>query len=171
MQEYQARLRKLSAIAVESIAVPLANEMLANIKNRIVLDGKKTDEGQIGQYSTKSAYFGRQAFDKQSAFKPQKNRKTMFIPDGYKGLRQIQGKPTQFINENYTGSTLATYQQTNGNGVILQGFTTEKSSLIRKGQEAKRGKIFSPSADELKLYNTEFAKGVQEVQVKILRGV
>lgn len=177
MQDYQQRLRQLSTIAVESVAVPLANEMLAEVKNRIVLDGKGSNNAPIGQYSTKSAYFGREAFDKQGAFKPQgkfgarKDAKTMYIPTGYKGLRDVQGKPSDKINENYTGSTLAAYQQAQGEGFIVQGFTTQKSSLIRHGQELKRGDIFKPTKEELTTYNTGFSKGIQDLQVKILKGV
>lgn len=214
MQDYQQRLRQLSTIAVESVAVPLANEMLAEVKNRIVLDGKKSDNTQIGQYSVKSAYFEKKVFDKQSAFKPTgkkesilystvnintgkvkspkrrtitsfgekiyskgekgfqyDERMTMFLAGGYKELRLIQGKPIDKINENYTGSTLAAYQQAQGEGFIVQGFTTQKSSLIRHGQELKRGDIFKPTKEELATYNTEFSKGIQDLQVKILKGV
>lgn len=52
-----------------SAYLPAVNELLAEVKNRISVDGKNTAGGSIGQYSTKSAYFTKKQFTKQSAFK------------------------------------------------------------------------------------------------------
>lgn len=177
LEVYISKMRELANIAVERVVVPAANEMLAKVKNRIALDGKNTQGAQIGQYSTRSAYFGIEQFDKKSSFKPQgkggknKQAKTMYLGGGYSELRQIQGKPVDKMNMNYTGSTLAHYQQTSDERQVLQGFTTEKSALIRQGQEKKRGNIFAPTKEEIAAFNVNVRNEVENLQTKILTSV
>lgn len=174
MQEYYGKLQGLLEDASLKIAqkatVPAANEMLAEVKNRIVRDGKKSDDSEIGNYSTKSAYFGREAFDKKSSFKPQgkgnkpkADRKTMYLPQGYKQLRDIQGKPSDKVSVNYTGSTMNAYQQQATETEVVQGFTTQQASKVRKGQEAKRGTIYSPTQQELQQYKDNVVENTKEL--------
>lgn len=172
MPEYISKMQELAAISAEAAIIPAANEMLAEIKNRIVIDGKGSSGNQIGQYSTKAAYFSQQQFDKKGAFKPRgkvrTNTKTMYLPAGYKELRDIQGKPTDNIKVNYTGSTMAAYQQAAVEGGVVQGLTTERAKDIREGQERKRGNIFAPTKDELDIFNKNVAKEIAGLQIKIL---
>jgi len=177
-EQYISKLQELSRLSADSIIIPAGNELLATVKNRIVLDGKNSTGNKIGDYSTKSAYFGKEQFDRKSSFKPQgKNtkgksastHKTMYLPMGYKELRDVQGKPTDNIKANYTGSTMAAYQQVAGNKEVLQGFTTDKSSKIRKGIEAKKGDIYKPTNEELNSYNKTVAEGLLQIQTAILR--
>lgn len=75
VEEYQERLRQVIQQAgqssVELILVPAANALLANIKNRISREGRATNDGNIGMYSQRPAYFSKKAFNKKAAFKPQ----------------------------------------------------------------------------------------------------
>jgi len=172
-QEYYSNLQELISASSKELAkqaiVPAANELLAEIKNRIQRDGKNSSGSDIGNYSTKQAYFGREAFDKKSSFKPPAGKKTMKLPQGYKELRSIQGKPVDKVNETYTGSTMAAYQLQAKETEVVIGFTTEKSSLIRKGQEAKKGEIFTATPIELADYNKNVVTAARELTMQLLR--
>ncbi len=45
LEVYISKIRELANIAVEHAVVPAANEMLAEVKNRIALDGKNDIKG------------------------------------------------------------------------------------------------------------------------------
>lgn len=195
-EKYNSLPEELKERAISYIMVPAANELLAEIKNRIVLDGKKTDTNQIGKYSGKAAYFGIEAFDKKGSFKAQskgnkktkvfdvstkkgrqqnitneyREPKTMYLAKGYKQLRNVQGKPTDKINLNYTGSTLFDYQLQAKQNEVLLGFVSERSSQIRKGQERKRGKIFYATEAEMKQYKENVITAANDLTLEIFRG-
>lgn len=177
IEEYQEKLRELAGVKSEELAqeivVPEGNELLATIKNRIQVDGKGSDGSDIGQYSKKPAYYSRDQFDKKGSFKNigkrgEPTKSTMYIRDGYYGLRGVQGKPNNKINETYTGSTMLSYQlQPITNGAVI-GFVNEKSSKIRQGQEKRRGKIFYATEAEMKEYEKNVAEASAEVTLRIL---
>lgn len=187
LEQYRDRLASLitdvSRIAVKSILVPASNELLAKIKNRISVDGKGSTEQKIGNYSTSSAYYNKEKFDRKSSFNARgKNsrgnfangnqRKTMYFQDGYKGLRNAQGKPTNTVVLTYTGSTMVAYQQSATDSEVLQGMTTQLASDIRKGHEERRGMdIYKASQSELQEYNTEVAKLFTQANINVLKGV
>lgn len=183
-EEYISKLKQLrdsaTEKAVQEILVPNGNELLANIKNRIVRDKKNSSGGPIGTYSTKPMYASQKQFDKKSAFKPLgkkgPTKKTMYLPSGYKQLRDIQGKPTDGVNVNYTGSTNLSYQlQAKGKEVLL-GFTDQESSKIRQGLENGTrgrkgyGKIYYATQQEIANYNKNVAEDTKELTLKILHG-
>lgn len=173
LEQYQDKLRELarqgSEKAIERVVVPAANELLANIKNRIIRDGQNSAGQKIGNYSTKPAYFEKEQFIQKGKFKgigktgqtkyaSGAMHKSMYLPQGYKQLRDIQGRQTQFINEFYTGDTMLAYQMQPKDKEVLLGLTTERAAKIRHGQEAKRGRIFSATEEEIKEYNENVSK-------------
>lgn len=188
-QEYRTKLLSLrdAAVskAVEFILVPNANELLANIKNRIMVDGKNTAGAEIGQYSTKPMYATKEQFVKKSSFKPLGQRgfkgerivpgakkgefkvkktppKSMYLEQGYKQLRSIQGRPVDKMNYNYTGDTMLGYQLAAVNNTVLLGMVNEQSSKVRKGLEAKRGKAFYPGSEELAQFKKNIATDTEQ---------
>lgn len=182
LEEYTDRLKRLSATyadkAKEAVFVPAANELLATIKNRIVQDGKNSQGSNIGQYDTTPAYYGPNAFIKKSSFsakgktgekvfKNGKPHKTEFIPSGYKGLREKQGRRTDVINESYSGGTMLAYQMgINGDAIVL-GMTNTEAAKIRQGQEKKRGKIFYATKNEIQ----DYSKNVREESEKLTKQI
>lgn len=221
LQEYQEKIKALAAaastIAVESVIIPAANELLAETKNRIILDGKKSDGTLIGSYSNKPGYYGVNAFDKKGSFKPQGKkesvvygisnvktkktkvpkratdiingkktavrnqqgfnaeiRKTMYLPGGYKELRNLQGKPIDKTNENYSGQTNLDFQLGQEPNAVVIGFVTERSSKIRKGQEQGtskmkgKGDIWKPTKEELDKYQTTVVEEINQLTAHIL---
>jgi hypothetical protein len=96
------------------ISTAVMVELEAKHKQRIFAEGKNSEGEQIGEYSKKPAYYTKQAFVRTSAFKPQgkenrgkfkngKERKSMYLAEGYTELRDIQGRQTEFVNAKVTG--------------------------------------------------------------------
>lgn len=187
LQEYAERIRNLSYVTatrvVSSVIEPAGNELLATVKNRIVQSGKNSSGQNIGNYSTKSAYFTKPQFDRGSSFKLRgknsnspdignRERKSMYMPNGYKELRDIQGKPTDNIKANYTGSTMASYQQEVTDKGVLQGMINEQSSKVRKGLEKqKKQDIYKPTPIEIQEYKKNVLLEMGKLNEKILKGV
>lgn len=180
LEEYYTNLGKLAEVssqrALDSIVVPAANELLAKIKNRISQDGKNSNDANIGNYSTKEMYASKNQFVKQGSFRPigktgKKTKSTMYLPQGYKQLRQIQGRETAHMNYEYSGSLLLSYQSQDTGSAVLLGFTTERSSIIRKALEQKRGLAFYATDKELEDYNKQVEEQSKELTLTILGSV
>lgn len=185
LTDYILKLRELGENAsqklYEEIAVPEDSKLLGTIKNRIILEGKNSAGQSTGHYSTTPAYFDRGAFIQQGKFKAvgktgktkKKDgtpHKSMYLPQGYKELRQIQGRESSFKNNEYTGSLMASYQmqvkpeaKTN-----VLGFTLEKSAAIRRGLEAKQGQTFSATKEEMEHHNKRILDATVEITKKYL---
>lgn len=180
LTDYTKKLEQLSERysreAVDSVFVPAANEFLATIKNRISQEGRNSQGAPIGQYSTKPGYFGTAAFIRRSSFSPRgktgekvfKNgrpHKTEYIPTGYKGLREKQGRRTEVMNMSYSGGTLLSYQMQARQQDVVIGMTNNEAAEIRHGQEKKRGRIFYGTQEEIGAYT----KNVRDESEKLHR--
>lgn len=180
LEEYYANLGKLAEVssqrALDSIVAPAANELLAKIKNRISQDGKNTQGANIGNYSTTPEYYSKSQFVKQGSFRNvgktgKKTKSTMYLPQGYKQLRQIQGREVAHMNYEYSGDTLLKYQAQDTGGAVLLGFTTEKASIIRKALEQKRGLAFYATQEEIEAYSKQVEDESRELTLTILGSV
>jgi hypothetical protein len=163
--EYKNNLNDI----VKIVVVPEANELIAETKNRVVIDGKSSTGNKIGNYSRKEGYYGREDFTNRGSFQGVgknggKPRKTMYLQQGYYQLRGIQGKENAFVNMDYSGDTRNRYQfNVSGNRVIF-GMTTAKSALIREGNDKKFGvNIWASTRQQLE----EFNKGVAQGQLEL----
>lgn len=104
----------------------------------------------------------------EKKFKVEKKApKSMYIDDGYKGLRDIQGRRTDVMNLSYSGATLLAYQMTFSGNDILLGMTNTEAAKIRQGQEKKRGKIFYATKNEIEDYN----KNVREESEQLVKQI
>lgn len=164
--------RMMHQVALD-IIIPAGLAMVGNILNRNIREGKNTDGTPRTGYSTRPMYASRKQFIKGGAFKPigkngGKPRKTMYLPEGYKQLRDIQGRDTSKKNYEYRGDTLNAFglEQVEDGAVI--GFRTEKAAIIRKSLENRFGTAFSPSSEEIQAYMEEVIKATEKLQVKIL---
>jgi hypothetical protein len=179
---YHNNLRNLTTSAAQRMAeaavIPAGMRLLGTIKNRIARDGQATDGSEIGQYSTVSGYYGKKQFVKKSSFKPQGNpksnrnpnpRKTMFLEQGYRELRAIQGRPVDKVNLNYTGDLLASYQAQKVAEAVLLGLNNASQVGKRKGLEAKYGDVFHAQRGEIAVFNREVDKAVTDNLLKTLR--
>jgi hypothetical protein len=183
-EEYKAKIENLAEVytskAIDRAVIPNANELLATIKNRIVQQGKNSSGAGIGQYDTTPGYYGPEAFIKKTSFTAQgktgekvfkngKPHKTEYIPSGYKGLRDKQGRPTDKINESYSGATMLAYQMQQTDNAAILGFTNLEASQIRKGQEKKRGRIFYATTQEIEDYNKNVAEESERITRELLK--
>lgn len=160
-----------------AVRVPAANKLLADTKNRITNEGKASDGSKIGSYSTRPAYYSKNQFVKKGAFKPQgkagrnKNAKSMYLQQGYKQFKEVQGRQSQFINSELSGDTMLAYQsQVQGNADILQGLTTQKAAKIRQGNEKRFKPYFKSTKEEIDAYNKECAEGYAKITIETLKG-
>lgn len=184
LAEYQLRLNDLVNIASDEIVdraiVPAANNLLADIKDRIGLDGKDSKGNKMKGYSNDPAYFRKDDFVKKGAFKGRGNpnkiknikgeRRSMFFNDGYKGLRDIQGMDTQVKNLIYSGDMMLDYVMGKSDGEIQLGFKTKSESEKRKWNEAReKTDIFKATDEEIRTYNEEFKKAYRQIITKNLR--
>lgn len=153
------------------LAVAVMSELMAMHKKRIFDDGLNTKGEQIGEYSTKEAYFDKDDFVRKSAFKPQgkdpknqiktsvfdistkkkksvqikKNyteRKTMFLPKGYSEFRDIQGRKTDHINFKLSGSLELGINVVKNENSALYGTTSAFESKKFEGLEERFDGVF-----------------------------
>lgn len=199
IKAYTEALEKLESALVkgdvlDNTIVISAGELLVEIKNRIVKEGRNSQDNAIGQYSTTPIYASQEQFFKKGAFNPQgkgakfgltpgdrliptartktnsttKNpvrynkfsvvkpdltaRKTMYLEQGYKQLRDIQGLETQFMNFKYRGDLMNSYQMQKITEAVLLGLTDEKSAKKREGLENRFGNTFYATQEETDNY-------------------
>lgn len=86
-----------------------------------------------------------------------RERTAMYLPGGYKELRNIQGRRVDIVNLTYRGDLLNNgYQMQAVENAILLGFISERFKLIRQGLEKRFGgsEIFHATAEEMEQFNT-----------------
>lgn len=179
IKEHLARIKELAAkVSVSEalrIRVPAANALLAATKNRITDEGRASDGSKIGSYSTKPAYYSRKKFVKKGAFKGVgknggKPRKTMYIADGYKGFRGVQGLQTAFVNMELSGDLMLSYVSVpKENGNITQGLNTQVSANKRAGLEKGFKPFLRSTKEEIDEFNKECALGFAELTINTLK--
>lgn len=94
LTEYTRKLQELAQEgakkAIERVIVPAATELLADIKNRIIREGKGTDGNKIGNYSTKPIYATKEQFIQKGKFKG-------VGKDGFIGKRLVSEKKYKIV--------------------------------------------------------------------------
>lgn len=170
---YHNNLQNLTTSTAQKLAeaavIPAGLRLLGTIKNRITRDGQATDGSEIGQYSTTPGYYSRKQYVKKGAFKPSGKpgsnrnpdpRKTAYLAEGYRELREIQGRPVDKVNLNYTGDLLASYQAQKTAQALLLGLNNATQIPKRRGLEAKYGDIFHAQRTEIGVFTQEVDQAV-----------
>ncbi|WP_346318179.1 hypothetical protein [Chitinophaga sp. YIM B06452] len=209
LQEYNDNLRDLAQRTEtrlsERVIVVAATRMLGTMQNRIFRDGKDSNGGKIGSYSTTPIYVTRDKFIQKSAYKAvgrggvEKNikarstnlvtkktsttvikssgqdRKSMYLPDGYKEFREIQGRPTNEVNLFMKGDLRLSFTLQAKETEVLIGFNSELQSLKRRGLEEhfklERGTIFHATKEEKEEYSREVVNELKTVHSEIMKGL
>lgn len=138
-QFYKLLIKTLEGSALQ-LSVIGAKAGEAELKRRIFNDGLAADGSRIGQYSTKPGNYGEKSFIVRSAFKPPPNRKTVHIPTGYKGLRQLNGRQVGYVDLSYTGSLMQSIRTVVGASGAIVAIEDEKEIAIAEGNEERYGK-------------------------------
>lgn len=91
----------------------------------------------------------------------------MYLPGGYRELRQIQGRQTSYVNLDYTGSLRTSLETSVQNNSVVLGIVSGSDSdniAKRYGLEARYGKpIFSVSREEADLFVRKFTGEIFEI--------
>lgn len=92
-------------------------------------------------------------YQRYTAVKPDLTvRKTMYLDEGYKELRGIQGLRVDIVNFKYRGDLISSYQSQRDAQMVLLGLTTDLSAKKREGLEAKFGRTYYATEDEIQKY-------------------
>jgi hypothetical protein len=135
--------KKLDEAVPEVALVQSFTELQADFLQRVFVDGTASDGSKIGDYSTKPEYFTKNQFVKTAAFKAQgKNgdtkfktvtrpRTSMYLKGGYKEFRDVQGRPTNTVNLDLSGSLKRAYRVFKfGDSVLFGQNDTEEHKKI-----------------------------------------
>lgn len=152
--------KKLDEQMPDIINVQVMQELEAEWKNRIFNNGLDSNGVKIGDYSTNPSYFTKDAFIRVGAFKSRgknstnitfKNgnkRKSMYINTGYSGLRDIQGRQTEFVNLKYSGSMERAFRVYKFGNEVVFGNASEREHIKFTGLEDKYGEFGTLSISE-----------------------
>lgn len=142
----------------------LVNRQSVHKNNGVFVSGKQTTPSKGGGKKT-SLY---------SLVKPNyQPRKSMYLKDGYKQLRDVQGLRTDITNMQYSGQLVADYQMQRAAQEVLLGITTERSADIYNGltygtsKMAGRGLFFVANQEE----KEQFIKRTQFSLTRLTRGI
>lgn len=101
---------RLRQIDTAKLIYPVATKIHSDMTERIFGEGGDGSSKKIGKYSTAPMYASKRQFKKTGAFRARgknsnkavfKNgtpRKTMYLQQGYKQLKQVQGYESSFVN-------------------------------------------------------------------------
>lgn len=164
-EEFNRRFQeKIRSLKTAEIVYPVATKVHDDMTRRVFNDGKKGDGSKIGTYSTEPMYASKKAFKKQGAFKGQgknskkqsfknkKPRKSMYLQQGYKQLKQVQGYESGFVNLTYSAdlrNDFASKLAIEGESVVLrlsreinkkksEGLTEKYGSTLLKHTKSER---------------------------------
>ena len=168
-----ANFQKIVSDSMEGATINLE----ADIRTRVFDENLDINGGGFGQYSSTPAYFGKKQFAVQGAFKGQgknpeivkeKPPKTMYLKGGYKELREIQNRPTESIDLQYTYDLFLNGIGTDFNGGYKVVFKNDLSQNKGRGFEDRKGlKIFYPSKEEsekaISFIKTHILDGIKQV--------
>lgn len=191
LQEHNAKIvRQITELAENDKPLFEAVGSITAMRNRRIFnDGKNSNGGKIGAYSTKRMLATQKQFLTKNSFKPtmvkQKNGKSrplflkfpnskkavpvMVLEGGYKEFRQLNGRPTNTVNLNLYGlvrSDFTTFQPVSKNKFISGPFRDENQKKLL-GLQRKYG---SPIALHTKEERAEMLRIMLEQTMKILRG-
>lgn len=96
--------------------------------------------------------------------------KTMYLPGGYKELRDIQNLRTDIVNFKYRGDLINSYQMQKIGQYVVLGLTDEKSELKRAGLEQMFGLVFYATAHEVANYTSRVTFSINRLTRGILEG-
>jgi chromatin segregation and condensation protein Rec8/ScpA/Scc1 (kleisin family) len=179
IDEYIAKLEtRVNELNEAAVVFPVAAKVVEMQTERIFGRGENANGSQFGVYSTKPEYYTKKQFKNTAAFKGiGKTGETkfkdgtphvsMYLPSGYKQLKQVQSYESGFVNLTYSADLrqdFATSLTQQGSTYVSKLKHTSVGKL--KGLEDKYGRIFAFSKDEIEVFRT----GVQASLMKFLFG-
>jgi len=175
-EEFEKKIKdKIAKLKVAELIMPYAISANSEMSARIFEDGKNGNGVKIGNYSTDEMYAGVRKFNNKGRFRPKgksgavkfKNgnvRKTMYLKNGYKELRQLQGYESSFVNLQYTGDLMTDFTKVKpvGDKVIVSVSRGINDKKIQ-GIENRYGKsVFKHTKDERKKFTEKVTKALKK---------
>jgi hypothetical protein len=132
-------------------------------KERIFREGKATDGGKIGNYSTKPYYANSRpkllpksklkplGKNGKSKFKNGKQKKTRYLPGGYKEYRDRVGPQSSKVDLSLTQTSEESLAVGQKGNKYTYGYTNKKASTIIKANEKRfKKEVEKPTQREIK---------------------
>lgn len=167
--EFQRKLEaKIADLNTAKLIFPIAQETQRRLIKRLFDEGEGA-QGKLGTYSTTPQYFTKKQFKKTGAFKAKgktgkaefdngEPHQSMYLEDGYKELKSIQGYESSFVNLQYSSdlrNDISTGMQIKDDKVISKvkrGINADKTEWL----SGKYGdKTFKHTEDEKSFFNKE----------------
>lgn len=155
IERLESLAKHLDSVMPDVIAIQTMNEVMAEHKDRIFGKGLATDGSEIGEYSKTPAYFSKDEFIRKAAFKPQgkekkgpfkngKERKSMFLTNGYSEFRGIQGRRNDKKNYKFSGDLERSLNVVKIGETVFYGTTNQGASDKYNGLTEQSGKEVFP---------------------------
>ena len=172
-EEFQQKIleKQRSLDIVKVVVFPVATATFDKYRQRLFGQGVKGDGTKTGRYSTKPMYASKSAFRNTGGFKPQgkvgkgkkKNGqpyKSMYLPQGYKQLRSVQGLETTFVDLQYTGDLFTDFSKLKiVNDSVVAGVSREINKKKISGLSKRFGNsLFKHTKDEREFFTKEAQK-------------
>lgn len=181
MEQLPNKLLELHANLVKEISevamIHGANELIGEMRDRIFNKGLNSSGNPIGNsYSTTPTYVSKDVFIRKGSFTPKgkenkgnfkngKERKTMYLEQGYKELRDIQGRQTAKVDWRYSGSLEKSIEAVReDSNSVLVAITDGLESSKRKGLEEQSGQtVFTPSESDIQHYEEVMGTEIDKI--------
>lgn len=99
-----------------------------------------------------------------------KDRKTMYLSQGYKQLRQLKGRQVGFVDLRLTGSLRASFRTFQQGDKAIVAILSPKEVGKADGLEERYGKkIFTPSKEDEQVANDAIAERVAKIFSELLK--
>lgn len=180
-EEFSKKLAaKISSLKVTDILYEVTTIAHSDMGDRLFTNGIMGNGNKIGTYSTKPMYANKATFKNTGPFKPQgkndkkrvfKNkqpRKSMYLPNGYKQLKQIQGYESAFVNLTYSADLrrdFDTHLVVDGQRVVVK-LTRVLNQLKAEGLTKKYGAtLFRHTKQEVEFIKKEVTARIKEALI------
>lgn len=140
--EFAADLPLSVLQAADDATFIAANDMYANYLHRIFDKGENTAGAKIGNYGVYDYYAAEADFVRPSAFKSNNGKrgtpiKSYYTPEGWAGVRKVNGRQTAYIDFNYTTDLMRSIELIKASGggfelAILNALNAAKSEGLDK---------------------------------------
>lgn len=175
-EEYIEKLEmRMNSLDEANLILPVAAAVHARQVERIFGRGEKAN-GRIGNYSTKPEYEVKTVFKNaggfvgvgktgKTIFKSGKPHQSMFLQQGYKQLKQLQGMESSFVNLTYSADLKKDFAASlsTSNGAVVSGVSTSENAGKMQNLKAKYGDdLFALTDDERTYFKTEVTRLLNE---------
>jgi len=162
---------KIADLDTAKMIFPSAVQIQRVMIKRLFDEGEGA-QGKLGTYSTDEGYFTKKQFKNKGAFKAKgktgetkfengEPHKSMFLADGYKELKQIQGYESSFVNLQYSKDLRNDFST----GMMIKGDSV--MAVVKRGINADKvewlsdkygEKTFKHTEEEIDFYTKEVSK-------------